>query len=86
MLNFVATFMTLRQNTGRTHVGCVLTQVWLCAVVLHCCLFLCADPLELAFKPAMAFNKAGESDELKQLRFQHHEQLRQVGLCVCGRL
>jgi hypothetical protein len=38
------------------------------------------DPLELAFRPTSAFQKAGESEELKQLRFQHHEQMRQVGM------
>jgi hypothetical protein len=37
-----------------------------------------ADPLELAFRPSSAFQKAGESEELKALRFQHHEQMRQV--------
>lgn len=42
-----------------------------------------ADPLELAFRPSSAFQKAGESEELKALRFQHHEQMRQVSL-LCG--
>lgn len=44
---------------------------------IEACFRLGIDPLELAFRPASAFNKAGESDELKQLRFEHHEQLRQ---------
>jgi hypothetical protein len=47
---------------------------------IEACLRLGIDPLELAFRPASAFKKAGESDELVQLRFQHCEQLRQERL------
>jgi hypothetical protein len=45
---------------------------------IEACFRLGIDPLELAFKPATAFKKPGESDELVNMRLQHHEQLRQV--------
>jgi hypothetical protein len=48
---------------------------------IEACFRLGIDPLELAFKPATAFKKPGESDELVNMRFQHHEQLRQVRGC-----
>ncbi|KAF8064553.1 AVT1D [Scenedesmus sp. PABB004] len=44
---------------------------------IEACFRLGVDPLELAFRPASAFRRAGESEELAALRFQHHEQLRQ---------
>lgn len=47
---------------------------------IEACLRLGVDPLELAFRPASAFKKPGESEELGQLRFQHFEQLRQERL------
>lgn len=45
---------------------------------IEACFRLGIDPLELAYKPLPMFKKAEESEELTQLRFQHHEQLRQV--------
>lgn len=45
---------------------------------IEACFRLGIDPLELAFKPVAALRKGGESDELAELRFQHHEQLRQA--------
>lgn len=67
---------------------CAASAACLCSLTLDSMLFrlpacpsVClfpADPLELSFKPESAFVKAGESEELKDLRFQHHEQLRQV--------
>ncbi|WIA18967.1 hypothetical protein OEZ85_003636 [Tetradesmus obliquus] len=47
---------------------------------IEACFRLGIDPLELAFKPQTAFKKPGESDELVNMRFQHHEQLRQERL------
>lgn len=50
---------------------------------IEACFRLGIDPLELAFKPQTAFKKPGESDELVNMRFQHHEQLRQVRRVQC---
>eukprot|EP00878_Enallax_costatus_P046059 GHUV01055651.1.p2 GENE.GHUV01055651.1~~GHUV01055651.1.p2 ORF type:complete len:135 (+),score=36.16 GHUV01055651.1:174-578(+) len=47
---------------------------------IEACFRLGIDPLELQFKPVANFKRAGETDELTQLRYQHHEELRQVGL------
>jgi hypothetical protein len=36
------------------------------------------DPLELALRPASAFRRPGETEELTQLRYSNHEALRQA--------
>lgn len=50
---------------------------------IEACFRLGIDPLELQFTPVANFKRAGETDELTQLRFQHQEELRQVG-APCG--
>lgn len=44
------------------------------------CCRLGIDPIELQYKPLQAFRKHGEDIELAQIRYEHHEALRQERL------
>jgi hypothetical protein len=46
---------------------------------IEACCRLGIDPLELAYKPPAAFVRPGEPRDLSEMRYQHHEALRQVG-------
>eukprot|EP00879_Flechtneria_rotunda_P017625 GHRR01018475.1.p1 GENE.GHRR01018475.1~~GHRR01018475.1.p1 ORF type:complete len:368 (+),score=150.24 GHRR01018475.1:315-1418(+) len=71
-----------RANAGNEDAGSAssATLVPTSPKSIEACFRLGIDPLELAYRPASAFKKPGESDELVNLRYQHHEQLRQERL------
>jgi hypothetical protein len=45
---------------------------------IEACFRLGIDPIELQYKPAKHFQRPGESGELADMRYSHHETLRQV--------
>ncbi len=46
---------------------------------IEACFRLGLDPTELVFKPVNAFKLHEETEDLSQIRYEHHEKLRQVG-------
>jgi hypothetical protein len=52
---------------------------------IEACFRLGIDPIELQYKPPKHFHRPGESAELEDMRYSHHETLRQVRGAARGR-